>query len=198
VAVRVTRGNGFLEGMLAKKRAAMANILIPNSLRMGRILDLGCGLSPYFLENTEFIEKYGVDRIYGTTEVYDNPEITIKDFDLSSGHRLPFDDNFFDVVSMLAVLEHLETAAIIHIIKEARRVLMQGGVLVGTTPVWWADNLLSIMAKLRLVSIEEIAEHKSYLTKDKLHSMLVEGGFKGGITVGSFEGGLNLWFIARY
>jgi SAM-dependent methyltransferase len=198
VEKNITRGNGLLEDLLVRKRAAMADILIPNALRTGKILDIGCGASPYFLESTEFTEKYGVDRVYETaTKAFYNRRITIKDFDLSSGHRLPFDDDFFETVSILAVLEHLEMDAIIRVIKEARRVLKHGGVFVGTTPVWWADNMLRIMAKLRLVSIEEIAEHKTYFTRGKLHSMLIDGGFKEGVTVGRFEGGVNLWFVAR-
>ncbi|MDP2947815.1 MAG: hypothetical protein Q8N88_06895, partial [Nanoarchaeota archaeon] len=56
-----TRGTGLLEKYLAKKRAHMANKLIPESLRRGRILDVGCGETPFFLLNTKFNEKYGID-----------------------------------------------------------------------------------------------------------------------------------------
>ncbi len=48
----VTRGYGLLERFLAKKRAKMANEIIPLALRTGRILDIGCGPFPYFLLNT--------------------------------------------------------------------------------------------------------------------------------------------------
>jgi len=195
---KVTRGNGFLEGILAKKRTTMANSLIPDGLRLGRILDVGCGTSPYFLKNIEFQEKYGVDRISETsTDALDNSGIVIKNFDLELGHRLPFDDNYFDVVAMLAVLEHLEADTIERIIKEVRRVIKKGGVFIGTTPVWWADSILRIMARLRLVSSEEIDEHKTFFTRDKLHDMISAGGFTEEITTGSFEGGVNLWFVVQ-
>ncbi|HBE45379.1 MAG TPA: hypothetical protein DDW17_08060 [Deltaproteobacteria bacterium] len=40
----------------------MANSFISPYLRQGRILDIGCGSFPYFLKNTEFAEKYGIDK----------------------------------------------------------------------------------------------------------------------------------------
>ena len=46
--MRVTRGFGLLEGVLAKKRASLANSLIPASLRTDRILDIGCGSIRFF------------------------------------------------------------------------------------------------------------------------------------------------------
>ena len=61
--VKVTRGHGLLERFLARKRACMANQLIPSHLRNGRILDIGCGSFPYFLLNTVFTEKCGLDKI---------------------------------------------------------------------------------------------------------------------------------------
>jgi ubiquinone/menaquinone biosynthesis C-methylase UbiE len=199
VSGKVTRGNGLLERVLAKKRTTIANSLLPAGLRSGRILDVGCGTSPFFLQNTDFHEKYGVDRIpEASVETAADPGVMVKNFDLASGHRLPFDDNFFDAVTMLAVLEHLETETIALITREVYRVLRQGGVYVGTTPVWWADSILRNMARLRLVSSEEIEEHKTFFTRDKLHSVIEGGGFlKENITTGSFEVGMNLWFVAQ-
>jgi len=56
---RVTRGNGLLEGCLARRRCARADALIPDELRAGRILDIGCGRYPLFLRTTAFREKVG-------------------------------------------------------------------------------------------------------------------------------------------
>ncbi|MBU1146731.1 MAG: hypothetical protein KKD11_00055 [Candidatus Omnitrophica bacterium] len=53
----------MLEVFLSKKRADIVNKLIPSSHRKGRILDVGCGEYPYFLVNTEFNGKYGIDRL---------------------------------------------------------------------------------------------------------------------------------------
>jgi hypothetical protein len=52
----LTRGSGFLETFLAKKRASMANRLIEDSRRKGKIIELVCGTTPYFLIKTDFAE----------------------------------------------------------------------------------------------------------------------------------------------
>ena len=65
----VTRGSGYLEKFLAKKRLQMANKLIPTSFRQGKILDIGCGSYPYFLLNTPFRKKYGIDPHVSTGEI---------------------------------------------------------------------------------------------------------------------------------
>ena len=59
---RVTRGSGLLEGFLARQRVRVANRKIPAGHREGRLLDVGCGTFPFFLANTSFREKYGVDK----------------------------------------------------------------------------------------------------------------------------------------
>lgn len=56
-----TRGKGLLESVLAGMRARKANQLIPDELRTGRILDIGCGAYPYFLSHTFFHEKAAID-----------------------------------------------------------------------------------------------------------------------------------------
>ncbi len=50
----VTRGYGLLENYLNRRRCAVANRLIPSSLRKGRILDIGCGTFPSFPYSTSF------------------------------------------------------------------------------------------------------------------------------------------------
>src|SRR5690606_9300954 len=60
---RVTRGKGRLEAFLARHRAQMANRLIPDELRSGTIVDIGCGSYPYFLSTTDFAHRYGLDRV---------------------------------------------------------------------------------------------------------------------------------------
>src|SRR5690606_34728965 len=59
---RVTRGKGRLEAFLARHRAQMANRLIPDELRGGTIVDIGCGSYPYFLSTVDFARRVGLDR----------------------------------------------------------------------------------------------------------------------------------------
>ena len=195
----VTRGNGLLEGFLARQRSKMANALIPQDARGGCILDIGCGSYPYFLFNTSFHEKHGLDRISNSAALdAGNSGITLKNFDLESEVQLPYENDTFEVVTMLAVLEHLEADKIISIIKEVHRVTKKGGVFVVTTPSWWTDNLLRLLARLKLVSSEEIDEHKTAFSQQKVSHVMSRAGFNDdSVQTGSFELGMNIWAVAR-
>src|SRR5262249_50924979 len=62
-ASAATRGTGKLEGFLAGRRARMADELIPERCREGRVLDIGHGSTPSFLIQTRFRERHGIDRL---------------------------------------------------------------------------------------------------------------------------------------
>src|SRR3990172_5551936 len=171
-----TRGNGLLEGFLAKKRAEIANKLIPPGARIGRLLDVGCGTFPYFLMNTRFREKFGIDKEVESGFIQ-APSLSLSKFDFVHDNILPFGEACFDVVTLLAVLEHLEPARIAGTMKECHRVLKDGGQLIITTPAFWTDKLLRGMAALRLVSSEEISEHKDVYSHSKIAAALCSGGF---------------------
>jgi 2-polyprenyl-3-methyl-5-hydroxy-6-metoxy-1,4-benzoquinol methylase len=197
----VTRGHGLLEKYLAKKRTRMANKLIPSNLREGRILDIGCGTIPYFLLNTAFAEKCGLDKIVQTEshrQIQDEYGICLIDFDLEKNTELPFDSHYFDVVTMLAVIEHVQPSRLPTLIAEIWRVLKTGGMYVITTPAPWTGMILKIMAHTRLVSPEEISDHKAAYGRKTISSILAKNGFAvGSICSGYFEGCMNIWTIAR-
>ena len=151
-----TRGRGLLEPLLARLRAQQANALIPAALRSGRILDLGGGSYPYFLTHTLFKEKFGIDQL---TPASPPPEIHWHQLNLNSHPQLPFPDGFFAAVTLLAVAEHLNPASLVVLFQEGYRTLAPGGLMVLTTPAAWSDGLLRWMARLQLVSAEEIGEH---------------------------------------
>ncbi len=187
-----TRGSGLLEGFLAKKRTARANSLL-KQVRNGKILDIGCGSYPYFLLNNHFTEKYGIDPSLKNTKL---KNIELKNLDVTKS-KLPFRDNFFDAVTMLAVFEHLDHGKINFVLKEINRVLKKDGALVITTPSPWSDKILKNMARLDLVSKEEIHEHKHNYSKSKIVDIIKDAGFKSNkIKSGFFEFYLNMWFTA--
>lgn len=188
-----------MEGMLAKKRASISNRLIPLTHRGGRILDIGCGCFPYFLMNTEFAGKFGIDKSikeHNTGSICH--ELNLFKFDIEAQNRLPFADDMFDVITMLAVLEHLATDNIAGIIREIRRVLKKDGMFVITTPAIWSGWLLKLLAKLRLVSQEEVEEHKDLYTINKIKHLLKKADFiEEGFDYGYFEVFMNIWFTAK-
>ncbi len=194
----LTRGKGLLEPLLADLRAQRANKLIPLKLRAGRILDIGCGTYPYFLAHTSFQEKFAIDQI-------PIPEITATELsiesytlDLEVKPDLPFKDNFFEAVTLLAVVEHLDPSLMAILFKEVYRVLKPGGTVILTTPAAWSDGLLKLMARVNLVSAEEIHEHAYAYTLPLLGWYFGQAGFEmTKIKFGYFEFMLNMWATAQ-
>jgi len=193
-SVQATRGHGLLEPLLAHLRAQKANKLIPDHLRTGRILDIGCGSYPYFLSHTYFAEKFAVDQLEKPATV---SNINWHSLDLNSDPGLPFEDSYFDLVTMLAVVEHLAPNSLVTLFQEVHRVLRPGGRLIITTPAAWSDGLLHRMARLGLVSEDEINEHVYVYTLPLLGWYFGRAGFEmTKVKFGYFEFNLNLWATA--
>jgi SAM-dependent methyltransferase len=116
----------------------------------------------------------------------------------NTASRLPFEDGYFDVVTMLAVFEHIEPERLIGLVADIRRVLRPGGVFIVTTPAAWADGLLQIMAKLKMVNPVLLAEHKDEYTHAKIARILRLGGFAAEeLRLGYFEMFMNIWATAN-
>ena len=190
----VTRGNGLLEPLLSRLRAHQANRLIPTRLRQGSILDIGCGSSPYFLAHTSFKKKFAIDQLTPSDNLL---EIEWYVLDINNEPLLPYPDSYFNVVTMLAVVEHLNPTSLSALFKEAYRTLSPGGMLILTTPAAWSDGLLRLMAMINLVSAEEINEHVYAYTLPLLGWYFGVAGFDmEKVDFGYFELWLNLWATA--
>ncbi len=190
--------HGFLESFLSKKRANIVNRLIPISHRSGKILDIGSGTYPLFLLNTDFAEKYGIERIT-TQEINQlhNQKIYIKNYDIEKETTIPYNDNYFDILTMLAVFEHITTNNLILVLKEIYRVLKPGGIYIITTPTPVANVILTIMAIFKLINSDLFDEHHDVYTHKKVASLLYSAGFqKEKMCFGSFEIYMNLWIMA--
>lgn len=194
----MTRGKGLLEPLLADLRAQRANRLIPSTLREGRILDVGCGSYPYFLAHTSFKEKFAIDQIPLPPNTASELRIESFTLDLEIEPHLPFEDNFFEAVTLLAVVEHLDPSLMAKLFKEVHRVLKQDGMVILTTPAAWSDGLLKFMARINLVSAEEIHEHAYAYTLPLLGWYFGQAGFEMTKTnFGYFEFMLNMWATAK-
>lgn len=133
-----------------------------------RLLDVGCGFSHRLLRAVEphVQEAWGIDR--KATEMRQG-RINIVRGSLDEG--LPFADARFDMVTMLAVLEHLNNP--MRLMHEVERVLRPGGRLVLTVPAPAAKPVLEFLAfRLGLVSEEEIRDHKRYYGQAELACFL--------------------------
>ncbi|MBU1147625.1 MAG: class I SAM-dependent methyltransferase [Candidatus Omnitrophica bacterium] len=195
---RVTRDYGFFEGFLAKKRAEIADKLIPPASRRGKILDIGCGNYPYFLNSIDFAEKHGVDQNLSNS-CDDLPRnIKLQKFNIEKENKVDFPDEYFDVVTMLAVLEHIDPVVLSERIKEIYRILKPKGSFIITTPALWTVPILSVMSRLKLISPTEIKEHKIlYSLSDILGVFTKSGFYHEKIASGYFELFMNIWLRAE-
>jgi SAM-dependent methyltransferase len=194
----MTRGKGLLEPMLADLRAQRANKLIPPTLRTGRILDIGCGTYPYFLAHTSFAEKFAIDQLPLPQQTASELKIESFTLDLEVEPHLPFENDYFESVTLLAVVEHLDPALMAKLFQEVYRTLKPGGMVVLTTPAAWSDGLLKFMASINLVSAEEIHEHAYAYTLPLLGWYFGQAGFEMTKTkFGYFEFMFNMWATAQ-
>lgn len=195
---KYTRGKGVLEPFLAKQRASMANHLIAPKLRAGTILDIGCGTFPYFLSRTAFEKKVAIDQLPIPNEIASKLRIEGYTLNLNQHPSLPFDSNSFNAVTLLAVVEHLDPNSMANLFREIYRVLAPGGKVIMTTPASWSDGLLHLMAKLRLVSAEEIDEHTYAYTLPLIGWYFGQAGFEmNKVKFGYFELMFNMWATAE-
>lgn len=103
-------------------------------MRAANVLDLGCGNGVYGSILSELDRRvHGVDISEDSVErcrvlgIYDSVSVSPAD-------RLPFDDNYFDIVFSTEVLEHIENVS--SAIREVTRVLSTNGIFVLTTTLY--------------------------------------------------------------
>ena len=196
----VTRGYGLLEKFLSQQRCKMANRLIIPAYRQGQMLDIGCGVYPLFLKTTQFAQKFGLDK---TAEPHQHPQlaeegIVLSQFDFEEQEKLPFQNDCFDIITMLAVFEHIFPQRLVVLLTEIYRILKPNGMLIITTPAALSDAILSFMALTRLVSPTEICDHKKTYYHEEIIDFLQKAGFaQENICSGYFEMFLNTWVTAK-
>lgn len=94
----------------------------------GKILDIGCGQSPYrYLLNKAETEYKGIDVIEASSFDYINNDITLFD-----GEHIPFEDSTFDAIICTEVLEHVYNYQTL--VDEMYRVCKPNAVLIITIP----------------------------------------------------------------
>jgi SAM-dependent methyltransferase len=142
----------------------MAQSLIPSARRNGCIVDIGCGTSPLFLASSDFAEKIGLDKSFnaGIIESFASSNLKLIEHDIEKVVELPLESNSCDVVTMLAVIEHIEPHRLKSLLAEIYRILKPGGLIL-TTPAPWTDGLLRIMARMKLVSPRKSTSTKTLM-----------------------------------
>lgn len=190
-----TRGFGVFENLLSRRRAREARRLLQAAPSRHRILDIGCGQYGAFLKSVSFQEKFGVDKL--PPIINNDNNVTYCQHDVARNAVLPFPKDFFDAVTLLAVIEHIGIYSARALIHEICRILKPQGVVVLTTPAVGTRHILNLLAHIRLLSSIEIKEHVYEYSRVELQHMLVDARFpKNGIAYGRFECRLNQWVRA--
>lgn len=119
----------FYSGFWCRKRKDKA-ISLSASYAHGTLLDIGCGMKPYFTVFKPYIEKYyGIE--YSLKSVYRDHKADI----FGNAMDLPFSDCTVDTILCTEVLEHISNPE--KAISEFARILRPNGTLITTAPFFY-------------------------------------------------------------
>jgi len=173
-----TIGHPYLLDVVRAKRVFKA--LNPKPKK--RILDLGCGWGVWSvalmdeglrmvamdLPNEDFFEAHKSARIN---------DLPIE-FIIADGQALPFREDTFDGVIMLDVLEHIPDDR--RAMQESKRVIKEGGAVVGTVPTTEKEKILikekTVRGELTREDLD-LGHHRRYTLK-KILNLIKSAGMK--------------------
>jgi methionine biosynthesis protein MetW len=137
-----------------------------------RVLDIGCGDGSFIAKFKKHCETFGVDISKSAVKMAKEAGINAYEADVSS-QKLPFQDEYFDIIYMGDVIEHLTNPDFA--INEVHRVLKSNGFLVLSTPnlASWINRLLLLLGMQPLFS--EVSTVKTFGRGPKSHRFVPVG-----------------------
>lgn len=165
---------GLLTRRVQRARLAVA---LPHTSRGDRVLDLGCGLTDL---PARFPSYVGCDRnpLVLSEMRQRHPEAAFTSWDVDSGEP-PAEvvaGSPYDVILMLAILEHLPSPA--RALSRAAALLAPGGRVLATTPHPLGRLPLEAGARLGLLSRHADEEHEALLDRAALEKAAASAGLE--------------------
>jgi len=160
-----------------KRELASEELSFINSLSPGKFLDIGCGTGSILEGINDEWDKHGIEvSKYATNIAQQYGNVFLGEL-----HEAKYPDEFFDVVFLFHVIEHLKSP--LDLLIEARRVLKSGGWLIVGTPDFDSACARRFGEKFRLL---HDSTHISLFSNDSLHRMLSDHGFYVDHTAAAF------------
>jgi methionine biosynthesis protein MetW len=171
-----------------------------------QLLDIGCGngnISALFLNRK--CRVTGLDISTLALEKAKRRGIITVSWDLNN-YPLPFDNDSFEVITIIDVLEHVVDP--VNLLKESRRILRKGGMLLISIPNFarWDNRMRMLFGNPKDLlhwPDDDGVEHLHWFTKKKIRLFLKKAGFSGirfiptGLPFGFVFGILGLHGLAR-
>src|SRR5712692_5772874 len=98
----------------------------------GTLLDVGCGCKPYMSIFAPYVARYVGLELESTFSGTAAASLSVQPDVYYDGKRIPFDEESFDTVLSIQVLEHTPTPQ--ELLNEMSRVLRRDGVLILSAP----------------------------------------------------------------
>jgi SAM-dependent methyltransferase len=120
--------------LVTERQSAYVSVVKEAVTKEFPLIDLGCGRGEWLqiLKNAD-IYAIGVDGNRVCVRECEENGLEVKQGDLIEFLRLS-EDNSLGAITMFQVLEHLTFSAVVEVLREARRVLISGGVFIGEVP----------------------------------------------------------------
>jgi len=135
----------------------------------GRVLDVGCAYGYMLQRFPDTFEKFGLDVSEHAIDVAKKSLPTATFAVGNAEDKLPFDEDFFDIILLNDVLEHLEYPKLA--LENIQRVLKKGGILYINTPN------LNIIRKMIFKYPDKKEHHISLFSYSDLIVLLKNLGF---------------------
>lgn len=151
------------------KRQVVHQLIDKYLPQKGKVLDVGCGTGKILEElKAKKWQVFGIDGNKEAIKWSAKRGIKIKKADFNKD-KIPFEDNSFDLVLALDLLEHLPNES--NLLRQIKRVLKKDGFFICTVPAYpklfsYWDKMLGHQRRYTKKSLREVLEKNHFKVKN--------------------------------